>query len=56
MYIFSCSGSKPLPLNRLITIQIGIEQSKVTIVVYEGSDIINSLDSIEEPITATTVS
>ena len=46
----------PLPLNEWIMIQITIEQTKVTILIYKGSDITNPLDSIEETITTTTVS
>ena len=52
----SYSGSMPLPLNEWIMIQITIEQTKVTILIYKGSDITNPLDSIEETITTTAVS
>ena len=57
MFVFSFSGTKKLPVNKWITVQIGIEQSKVSILVHEESDITKQLvKNIQRSISSSPVS
>ena len=57
MYVFSFSGTKKLPVNKWITVQIGIEQTTVSILVREESGITKQLvENIRKSISSNPVS
>ena len=57
MCVFSSSGTEKLPVDKWITIQIAIEQSAVSILVHEESDITKqSVENIRRSITSSPVS
>lgn len=58
IYMFSriCSGTKKLPLNTWVTIQMDIKETEVTILIYETSDRTKELENTKQSITTNAVS